>query len=226
MNDQAPLFKEQAIIMLELQSKMNAKVNPAWLKAGYPYLRAVVIEASEAMEHHGWKWWKAHTCDMAQLQMELVDVWHFILSHLLLNESGNIESTANYLCNTNTRELAIEFDNQTYKIPELDLISKLELLIGLSAARKTSIPLFEALLSDCDMRWDDLYRQYIGKNVLNFFRQDHGYKEGTYVKIWFGQEDNEHLVEILSELDVSHPEFKKQLYNNLKERYSNVALNS
>jgi len=226
LNNQAPLFKEPAIIMLELQSKMNAKVNPAWLDAGYPYLRAVVIEASEAMEHHGWKWWKAQSCDMAQLQMELVDVWHFILSHLLLNESGNIESTAELLCKTDTSETEIEFDHQSYNISELDLISKLELLIGISAARKTSIPLFKALLNDCDMSWDDLYSQYIGKNVLNFFRQDNGYKEGTYIKMWSGQEDNEHLVEILSELDVSHPEFKEQLYDNLKKRYSENALNS
>ena len=226
LNDQAQLLKEQAITMLELQSKMNAKVNPAWLDAGYPYLRAVVIEASEAMEHHGWKWWKAQSCDMAQLQMELVDVWHFILSHLLLNESGNIESTAEILCKTDTNEMFIEFDHQSYNISELDLISKLELLIGLSAARKTSIPLFKALLNDCAMSWDDLYCQYIGKNVLNFFRQDHGYKEGTYVKIWSGQEDNEHLVEILCKLDASHPEFKEHLYNNLDERYSNFVLNS
>ena len=35
-----------------------------------------------------------------------------------------------------------------------------------------------------------LYRLYVGKNILNQFRQDHGYKEGHYIKIWNGLEDN------------------------------------
>ncbi|MEY3661204.1 MAG: hypothetical protein RLZZ169_2030, partial [Pseudomonadota bacterium] len=78
------LTKAQATTMLRLQAEMNAKVNPAWIEAAYPYLRAVVVEGAEAMEHRGWKWWKKQDCDLSQLQMELVDIWHFTLSHLLL----------------------------------------------------------------------------------------------------------------------------------------------
>ena len=37
---------------------------------------------------------------------------------------------------------------------------------------------------------DTLYRLYVGKNILNQFRQDHGYKEGSYIKVWNGEEDN------------------------------------
>ncbi len=29
---------------------------------------------------------------------------------------------------------------------------------------------------------DELYRLYIGKNVLNIFRQNNGYRDGTYLK--------------------------------------------
>ena len=39
------------------------------------------------------------------------------------------------------------------------------------------------------------------KNVLNFFRQDNGYKDGSYIKLWDGKEDNQHLVELTTELD-------------------------
>src|SRR5690606_41606127 len=39
--------------MLTLQSRMNARVNPKWVEAAYPYLRAVVVEGAEAMEHRG-----------------------------------------------------------------------------------------------------------------------------------------------------------------------------
>ena len=55
--------------------------------------------------------------------------------------------------------------------------------------------------------FDQLYRMYVGKNVLNFFRQDHGYKEGTYVKVWGGREDNEHLSDLLAVMDVAEDDF-------------------
>ncbi|MGA1742557.1 MAG: hypothetical protein ACO4AC_10440, partial [Pseudohongiellaceae bacterium] len=73
---------------------------------------------------------------------------------------------------------------------------------------------------DCQMDWKELYCQYVGKNVLNFFRQDNGYKEGTYDKHWNGREDNEHLVEVMTGIDSEHPEFQHILYESLKDRYS------
>jgi hypothetical protein len=213
------LTRTQAEVMLSLQANMNAKVNPDWINAGYPYLRAVVVEGAEAMEHHGWKWWKKQECDLEQLQMELVDIWHFTLSHILLEKEGDETQALDRLLSLLSHENTINFDNNTYNINELDLISKVELKIGLAAARRISIPLFEALLTDCNMDWKELFCQYVGKNVLNFFRQDHGYKEGTYQKMWNGREDNEHLVEVMAELDSEQADFQHQLYENLKGRY-------
>ena len=45
------LHATQAELMLSLQSRMNAKVDPLWVAKRFPYLRAVVIEAAEAIEH-------------------------------------------------------------------------------------------------------------------------------------------------------------------------------
>jgi hypothetical protein len=60
---------------------------------------------------------------------------------------------------------------------------------------------------------------YIGKNILNIFRQDHGYKDGSYKKIWNGKEDNVIMQEILAENeDISADE----LYTKLKEIYSKI----
>lgn len=67
------LSTTQPNTMLDLQDKINKKVNQDWLNAGYGYLRAAMIEAVEGIEHHGWKWWKAQNKDLPQLQMELVD---------------------------------------------------------------------------------------------------------------------------------------------------------
>ncbi len=208
----------QASSMLTLQDKMNSKVNSQWLETRSPFLRAVVIEGAEAIEHHGWKWWKKQDCDMEQLQMELVDIWHFVLSALLLDANGDQELASQAVFKS-INEISLNFDGQNYAFKDLSLLDKLELLIGLSAAKRTSIGLFSSLLADCDMTWSDLYGQYVSKNVLNFFRQDHGYKEGTYIKEWSGREDNEHLVEVMTSLDPCSENYQDKLYQELSKRY-------
>jgi len=213
------LKESHAQVMLDLQANMNAKVNPQWIDAAYPYLRAVVVEGAEAIEHHGWKWWKKQECDLEQLQMELVDIWHFMLSHLLLERKGDQEAALADLMALTKKENIISFDNKNFNINEMDALQKIELCIGLACAERISVVLFEALLTDCKMDWNELFCQYVGKNVLNFFRQDNGYKEGTYSKLWHGREDNEHLVEVMSALDTEHKDFQHLLYESLKDRY-------
>ena len=78
---------------------------------------------------------------------------------------------------------------------------------------------FANLMALLDMDFDSLYRGYVGKNVLNFFRQDHGYKEGSYVKVWNGREDNEHLVEVVNDLDSERADFRDEVYRGLASRY-------
>ncbi|HIP19342.1 MAG TPA: dUTPase, partial [Sulfurovum sp.] len=63
---------------------------------------------------------------------------------------------------------------------------------------------------------DTLYTLYVGKNILNQFRQDHGYKEGTYIKIWNGKEDNVTMQSILEENENITPD---ALYKALEEAY-------
>lgn len=218
------LTRLQAETMLTLQAQMNAKVNPEWIAAAYPYLRAVVVEGAEAMEHHGWKWWKKQDCDWAQLRMELVDIWHFILSASIQSKLGNIaQAKAEMQAELGQHAKSVQFDNQSYVLAQMNLLEKLDLLVGLAAARRTSLALFEALLHDCDMEWNDLFKQYVGKNVLNVFRQDHGYKAGTYIKIWDGREDNEHLVEVLEVADLDSANVRDELYSSLKARYLSLS---
>ena len=72
------------------------------------------------------------------------------------------------------------------------------------------------------MSFDELFRLYVGKNVLNGFRQDHGYKDGTYRKTWAGREDNEHLMELLDGVDVPATA-AADLYVKLEARYLETA---
>lgn len=215
------ISKAQISTMLRLQAAMNSKVDPEWVSAAYPYMRAVVIEAAEAMEHHGWKWWKKQHCDLPQLQMELVDIWHFLLSEVLLREDGDLDkaSTAllNHLQNDATASLTV--DGSKFELQQMNLLEKLQLLIATGATNRLEFGLFALILADCKMSWAELYRQYVGKNVLNFFRQDHGYKDGSYQKIWHGREDNEHLVELMGALPDQSEDYPEKLYQALKQQY-------
>jgi dimeric dUTPase (all-alpha-NTP-PPase superfamily) len=206
--------------MLKMQDDMNYKVNPDWVSAKNNWHRAIQVEGAEAIEHHGWKWWKKHECDMAQLRMELVDIWHFILSAAIQSKHGNIPlAKREMIAELNLYQKSVQFDNQYYSLAQTNLLEKLDLLVGMAAARRTNLALFESLLLDCGMDWLELFKLYVGKNVLNIFRQDHGYKAGTYIKIWNGREDNEHLVEVLAMVDLNAGDFRDSLYQFLKARY-------
>ena len=218
------LLPSQVTTMFELQAMMNSKVDPNWITARYPYLRAVAIEGAEAIEHHGWKWWKKQEKDLAQLQMELIDIWHFFLSEILIcNEADQKKSAQLLLERIGSSESLqkIVFDGKEIDLISCSLVHKLELLIATAISRRIEIELFSLIMSDCELSWDKLYEQYVGKNVLNIFRQDHGYKNGTYRKIWNDREDNEHLVVILSRLDSKSASFRSEIYESLKAAYSN-----
>ena len=90
------------------------------------------------------------------------------------------------------------------------------------ATKQFSTARFTAAMKSAGMSFSDLYLGYVGKNVLNFFRQDHGYKEGTYLKLWNGREDNEHLVDILRDLDSDSLTFKDALYAGLEAKYTEL----
>lgn len=214
-----PLKREQALQMLTLQGQMNATVNEDWLTAGYPFLRAVVVEVGEALDHLGWKWWKKQVPDQVQASVELIDILHFMLSHELVLANGEVDTAADRLVATSQPErLSIEFDGVNHPLVE-DPRFLFELLAGLASVRRNELCVLEACFRAMNMSWDQVYVQYVSKNVLNIFRQEHGYKEGHYLKDWFGQEDNVHLVEIASALDPSSAAFSVELKRRLSERY-------
>ncbi len=216
------LHAQQLATMLDLQQKMNAKVNPEWINAGYGFMRAAMVESVEAIEHHGWKWWKAQEKDLPQLQMECVDIWHFALSHILIEYQGDVEASAKIIAQQlSESETALTFDGNIYEFAQQDLLNNLELMTGLAAAKRFNVSLFMTIIAQCEMSTDTLFEQYVGKNILNFFRQDHGYKEGTYIKEWAGREDNEHLVDVLTALDSTLDNYADAVYEQLSLRYPN-----
>src|SRR5664279_3722865 len=112
----------QLSTMLELQDGMNSKVNPAWVAANNNWYRAIQVEGVEAIEHHGWKWWKKQECDLPQLRMELVDIWHFILSASIQTKFGNIALAKTEMqAALDLHQKSVLFDNQNYILAQLSL---------------------------------------------------------------------------------------------------------
>lgn len=71
---------------------------------------------------------------------------------------------------------------------------------------------FIALAASFGLSFNELYLLYIGKNCLNEFRQNNGYKEGTYTKIYNGLEDNVIMQNILNQnQNISYSKLYDQL---------------
>ena len=201
-------MKQQILTMLELQDAMNSKVNENWVDQGFAWYRAIWVECAELLDHYGWKWWKKQTPDADQVKLELVDIWHFGLSILLLESSNEVEIAA-----------ALE-QELSRAAPSGDFREDLEAFtLATLQSKSFDVASFATLMAGIDLSFDELYTRYVGKNVLNFFRQDNGYQDGSYRKQWGGKEDNEHLVEAVAELDHSSPLFKDDLYQALEQRY-------
>lgn len=197
------------ITMLDLQDKMNTKVHANWRTQGYEWYRAAWIECAELMDHAGYKWWKHAEPDIEQIQLEVVDIWHFGMSALLVG-SEDSEALAG----------DIVADLSAPPSSSMSLLGASEALASACITSESfSTPAFLNLMRASDLTFDQLYRMYVGKNVLNFFRQDHGYKDGSYVKVWDGREDNEHLSDILSRLDPTDANFADAVYLGLSQAY-------
>ncbi|MGB1199894.1 MAG: dUTP diphosphatase, partial [Thalassotalea sp.] len=141
--------------MLSLQNAMNSRVSDSWRDNNYEWYRAIWVECAEMLDHHGWKWWKHQEIDVPQVQLELVDIFHFGLS-LRLMTGASVEDIAATLA----QEL-------THQSNESDFKLALEVLAGKAVSGKA----FDAAaFADCmrliNMDLDELFRQYVGKNTL------------------------------------------------------------
>ncbi|MFI2809856.1 MULTISPECIES: dUTP diphosphatase [Microbulbifer] len=202
-------MQQQLQAMLALQDEINTLVNNNWREQNFAWYRAIWIESAELLDHYGWKWWKKQQPDMDQVKLELVDIWHFGLSLEL--QQGAPEKVATDMA----AELAATRPGQGDFREHLEAFT-----LNTLASRQFDLVGFAQLLADTGMTFDELYRRYVGKNVLNRFRQDNGYQDGSYVKNWDGREDNEHLAELSTALDAASSDYSDQLYRALASRYA------
>jgi len=199
----------QFAVMAKMQDDHNRLVHPRWREQGHDYYRAVWVECAELLDHYGWKWWKQQEADLDQVRLEVIDIWHFGLSELLRANQFD-EKLAERLADALAHDDTVGFRAGVENLALKSL-----------ATHRFDLEAFVAVMRALPMTFDELYRGYVAKNVLNAFRQEHGYQDGSYRKRWHdGREDNEHLVEIVAALDADGDSFVADLDAALAARYA------
>jgi len=217
--------------MLKLQQQLNDATNGENWEKGITkngkridWKRCTYLECAELIESYPWKHWKNIDAepDYANIQIEAVDIWHFIMSQGLedykMKNLGSIEALAEHIQTLpNYAQFTTEITATTKNYYEQ--IEVVEVLMKTLFCDDSTEKLMEAFLDvaiQSGLNLDRLYRLYVGKNILNQFRQDHGYKEGRYIKIWNGEEDNVTMQAVLAKQSDITPE---ALYRALEEAY-------
>ncbi len=227
---------DKILLMLQLQAQLNDATNGEdWTKGvtkngkTINWRRCIYMECAEMVDSFSWKHWKSinQEPDWDNLQIEVVDVWHFIMSLAIENYSKNLRGGIEDLA-LNISQLPSfstidkrnnSFGFQDKVIEKVENIIRLALEAGELKLEEIFSEFFDlAVMSGLDL--ETLYRLYVGKNILNQFRQDNGYKDGTYIKVWNGEEDNVVMKRVWEDNGDIKPEL---LYKELAKAY--FALN-
>ena len=231
--EESSSFPHKLEEMFLLQKKLNDNTNGTNWELGINkfdkeinWLRCIHMEVSELIDSTPWKHWKniSESPDLDNIHIELVDVWHFLMSYIL--QETNIPKAVS-LVNTHCIYEAVETNDIDTKL----IVKEAEKLSYIAFAIETgNMPAFSGVerfidqffrcckLSGLSFTW--LQKIYIGKNCLNKFRQDNGYKEGTYIKVWNGLEDNVVMLNVLEEVEDLTFDI---VYSKLQETYNKLG---
>lgn len=204
-------MEDKIIECLNLQDRLNNQINPHWKKerSQEEFYRAIWIECAEAMESLPWKWWKKMELDFENLEIEIADIFHFILSISLMNSDRELLYFKKALASDFHNLSSIEGDYINHYLANIYTKEKIEgyLFLIERVAEKAlrqdynGTLFFFGLLVKDTIGFDRLHLLYFGKNILNRFRQEMGYKSGNYQKVIGGIEDNRYLVRLIKNID-------------------------
>lgn len=211
-----------------MQDTLNQMVHPEWTTQKFDWMFAIIDECREIKEHLGWKWWKGTykvgltEANKKQVQLEVIDILHFLLSSWI--ELGD----EHYL---------LENFNTPYGPVELDYAVESTIRFAATGRDDWMGERWVKLAHGVGLTKQEIMETYVQKYVLNKFRQDHGYKDGSYVKEWeyeewnealecdttYVMEDNEVLARtvLMIEGEGQDTTDETELYSRLKEMYTN-----
>ena len=226
-------MNSKILVMLQLQNQLNDATNgEEWVdgitknQKQINWKRCIYMECAEMIDSFSWKHWKNiyQEPDWDNMQIEVVDVWHFIMSLAIeqyhQNMQGGVEDIAMMISDM-PELVTLEDTKASHFGVDVEVMEKVEDIMRLALAKEKvdieeMIREFFKLATMSQLDLDALYRLYVGKNILNQFRQDNGYKDGSYVKVWNGKEDNVVMQEIWNKDPNLKPE---ALYKELTKEY-------
>ena len=208
--------------LFDKQDALNTSINSNWKNEGLNFNLYSQVESIEGIQSFNFKHWKKDKNDFKNAEMEMIDVIFFTISECI---KSNIDySKFTYLfkygidnnANSKTPEQCIKlFQDINYYSCNNNLFNVIICLGYLADTLGYTI--------------EDIYIKYVGKEVLNIFRQDHGYKTGEYIKQWKSSldpngliEDNVYLEMFMDDAAKDQPDnMYDYLYNKLEVEYAN-----
>lgn len=210
------------------QNTLNIKAyDAAWveraLAGDFDYPLAAGFEIIEfGNSWNKWNWWtkadSISTYHKLNMCVELVDALHFIASDLLVQFNGDV-TTAYNECATHLAAV-----HRTFPVFKSDKeetryitsrIKSLMVYAGTAASRELDpqravqalVSLYQLAIHACGLDFSKFFTMYMAKSALNQFRQDNGYRQKQYTKVWAvkgGQdiEDNHMLMMFVANSDV------------------------
>jgi len=203
---------EQYLAIVKRQDQLNNAIGTNWRQHQRQWYRAIWLECAEVFDHLDWKWWKKQNSNWGQIHMELVDILHFGVSDLL-------QRTSDYNQVVQTLQMGLAHQKSQQQ-SQTDFKDKLEQFVTQVLANQAFVvAAFGELCRAANLSNVQIFQLYMGKNILNAFRQNHGYKQGTYQKIWNQKEDNEYLMDIVKTQPIDDADYENKVYMQLEAQY-------
>ncbi len=224
-------MKDKILKMFLLQEELNRKINENWrdIRTKEDFSRATWIECAELVDSLPWKWWKKMETDIDNVKIEIVDIYHFIMSYTLLGlkrpEDVMSHTDVEYFIkglNEDFHNIDVEGDYINHYLGETEKEKRIIFLTERVAEfflRQISHEgnFFFGLLVRSVMDFNEFYLLYMGKNILNHIRQEEGYKDGSYKKMINGMEDNHYLLHIIKRI-----QDEKELEEEIRKRFKEL----
>ena len=190
-----------------------------WATKNYDFLGYAAVETAELLNHHGEMFhYRKQEPDWPQVEMELVDILHFLLSAAVQWDVPS--KLVKHGCDETDTHIGIPKIGKWLMLVCLD-----DDLTPITKIIK-AFEAFSELVGACNFTLDHIFNKYQLKYTLNRFRIANGSVTGEYKKVWVdGREDNEHLQELATRVfnSVAGKYNLEVLTEMLQQRYSTNA---
>jgi len=195
-------IKERLVEHFYIQDNLNRfLVGENWKEEipSYKILSAILSEIGELIDSTGFKWWTKQEINMDNIKVEIVDIWHFLLSWFLKHnkdEKWVIEGIVDNMIKMHEDTLIYNAYLGVNKFEVLidDLI---EFIYWLKKEDKNymfeAFDSFSTIIADMDIPLDEFDELYRKKVEINKQRKKRGYDKDSSKKYVNGKEDNELL---------------------------------